>query len=174
MTNLDSVLKSTDITANKGPCSQSYDFFHSYVGMWELNYKGWVLKNWSFWTLVLEKTLQGTLDSESESHSVVSDSLRPHGLQSTRLLHPWDFPGKSTGVGCHCLLRNFTLKTTKRKKQPNDRVGVWRTGVAKVPKQWQDVDLCQSWMLDIHRFIILFCLLYVSEKSRNKKFLTVS
>ena len=36
------------------------------------------------------------------SCSVVSDSLRPHGLQPTRLLHPWDFPGKSTGVGCHC------------------------------------------------------------------------
>ena len=39
------------------------------------------------------------------SRSVVSDSSRPHGLQPTRLLHPWDFPGKSTGVGCHCLLR---------------------------------------------------------------------
>ena len=39
------------------------------------------------------------------SHSVVSDSSRPHGLQPTRLLHPWNFPGKSTGVGCHCLLR---------------------------------------------------------------------
>ena len=38
------------------------------------------------------------------SHSVVSDSLRTHGLQPTRLLHPWDFPGKSTGVGCHCLI----------------------------------------------------------------------
>ena len=38
------------------------------------------------------------------SRSVVSDSLRPHGLQPTRLLHPWDFPGKSTRVGCHCLL----------------------------------------------------------------------
>ena len=37
--------------------------------------------------------------------SVVTDSSRPHGLQPTRLLHPWDFPGKSTGVGCHCLLR---------------------------------------------------------------------
>ena len=35
----------------------------------------------------------------------MSDSVRPHGLQPTRLLHPWDFPGKSTGVGCHCLLR---------------------------------------------------------------------
>ena len=38
------------------------------------------------------------------SCSVMSDSSRPHGLQPTRLLHPWDFPGKSTGMGCHCLL----------------------------------------------------------------------
>ena len=38
------------------------------------------------------------------SHSVMSDSSRPHGLQPTRLLCPWGFPGKSTGVGCHCLL----------------------------------------------------------------------
>ena len=38
------------------------------------------------------------------SSSVVSDCLRPHGLQPTRLLRPWDFPGKSTGVGGHCLL----------------------------------------------------------------------
>ena len=37
------------------------------------------------------------------SCSVVSNSQQPHGLQHTRLLHPWDFPGKSTGVGCHCL-----------------------------------------------------------------------
>ena len=36
---------------------------------------------------------------------VVSDSWWPHGLQPTRLLHPWDFPGKSTRVGCHCLLQ---------------------------------------------------------------------
>ena len=37
------------------------------------------------------------------SHSVVSHSSQPHGLQPTRFLYPWDFPGKSTGVGCHCL-----------------------------------------------------------------------
>ena len=43
------------------------------------------------------------------SRSVVSDSSRPHGLQPTRLLHPWDFPGKSTGVGCHCLLQQLTV-----------------------------------------------------------------
>ena len=34
----------------------------------------------------------------------MSDSWQPHGLQPTRLLRPWDFPGKSTGVGCHSLL----------------------------------------------------------------------
>ena len=38
------------------------------------------------------------------SCSVISDSSRPHGPQPTTLLHPWDFPGKTTGVGCHCLL----------------------------------------------------------------------
>ena len=40
-----------------------------------------------------------------QSCSVVSDSSWSHGLQPTGLLHPWDFPDKSTGVGCHCLLR---------------------------------------------------------------------
>ena len=39
------------------------------------------------------------------SRSVMSDSSWPHGLKPTRLLRPWDFPGKSTGVGCHRLLR---------------------------------------------------------------------
>ena len=47
------------------------------------------------------------------SHSVVSDSSWPHGLQPTRLLRPWDFPGKSTGVGCHCLLERYLLKASK-------------------------------------------------------------
>ena len=50
------------------------------------------------------------------SHSVMSDSLRPHGLQPTRLLRPWDFPGKSTGVGCHCLL-HFRRKWPANRRQ---------------------------------------------------------
>ena len=41
------------------------------------------------------------------SRSVVSDSSRPYGLQPTRLLRPWNFPGKSTGVRCHCLLQHL-------------------------------------------------------------------
>ena len=49
--------------ANKGPSSQSYGFSSSHVRMWELDHKeGWALKNWCFWTVVLEKTLESPLD----------------------------------------------------------------------------------------------------------------
>ena len=41
------------------------------------------------------------------SCSVLSDFLRPHGLQPTRLLCPWDFPGKNTAVDCHSLLQGI-------------------------------------------------------------------
>ena len=45
--------------------SQSYGFSSSHVWMWELDHKeGWVLKNWCFWTMVLEKTLESSLDSK--------------------------------------------------------------------------------------------------------------
>ena len=50
------------------------------------------------------------------SRSVVSYSLRPHGLQPTRVLHPWDFPGKSTGVGCHLALFHTPLYTWNLKR----------------------------------------------------------
>ena len=46
-----------------GPYSQSYGFYSSHVWMWELDHKeGWVPKNWCFWTVVLEKTLESPLD----------------------------------------------------------------------------------------------------------------
>ena len=62
MTNLDRILKSRDI-ADKGPSSQSYGFSSSYVCMWELDHKeGLTPKNWCFWTVMLEKTLESSLD----------------------------------------------------------------------------------------------------------------
>ena len=48
---------------NKGPSSQGYGFSSSHVWMWELDYKeSWAQKNWCFWTVVLEKTLESPLD----------------------------------------------------------------------------------------------------------------
>ena len=49
--------------ANKGPSSQGYGFSSSHVWIWELDYKEtWALKNWCFWIVVLEKTLESPLD----------------------------------------------------------------------------------------------------------------
>ena len=61
MTNLDSILKSREIT-NKGPSSQSYGFSRSHVWIWELDCKeSWVPKNWCFWAVVLDKTPESPL-----------------------------------------------------------------------------------------------------------------
>ena len=65
MTNLNSILKSRErhYFANKGLTSQSYGFFSSHVWMWELDYtESWALKNWCFRTVVLEKTLESSLN----------------------------------------------------------------------------------------------------------------
>ena len=63
MTNLDGILKSRHYFADKGPSSQGYGFSRGHVWMWELDCdEGWALKNWCFWTVVLEKTLESPLD----------------------------------------------------------------------------------------------------------------
>ena len=49
--------------------------------------------------------------------SVVSGSVRPHRRQSTRLLRPWDSPGKNTGVGCHFLLQCMKVKSESEDAQ---------------------------------------------------------
>ena len=67
-----------------GPSSQSYDFSSSHVWMWELDYKeSWVLKNWCFWNVVLEKTLESSLDSK------VIQIVHPKGN------HSWIFIGRT-------------------------------------------------------------------------------
>ena len=85
MTNLDSILQSRDITfANKGPSSQGYGFPSGHVWMWELDYKeSWVQKNWWFWTVVLEKTLESPLDCKE------IQPAHPKGDQS------WVFIGRT-------------------------------------------------------------------------------
>ena len=58
------IKKQTHYFTDKGPYSQSYGLSSSYVWMWELDHKGWAPKNWCFWTVVLEKTLESPLDSK--------------------------------------------------------------------------------------------------------------
>ena len=70
--------------ANKGLSSQGYGFSSGHVWMWELNYKeSWALKNWCFWTVVLEKTLESPLDCKE------IQPVHPKGNQS------WMFIGRT-------------------------------------------------------------------------------
>ena len=83
MTHLDSIFKSRDF-ANKGSSSQGYGFSCGHVWMWELNCEeGWAPKNWCFWTVVLEKTLESPLDCK-EIQPVHSEGDQP-----------WDFFGRN-------------------------------------------------------------------------------
>ena len=83
MTNIDNMLKSRDITLpTKAHLFQGCGFSSSHVRMWELDYKSWVLKNWCFWAVVLENTLESPLDCK-EIEPV------PKGNQS------WTFIGRT-------------------------------------------------------------------------------
>ena len=77
------IKKQRQYFANKGPSSQGYGFSSSYIWMWELDYKeSWVQKNWCFWTVVLEKTLESPLDCKIQP-------VHPKGDQS------WMFIGRT-------------------------------------------------------------------------------
>ena len=56
-------------------------------------------------------TLCDPMDCSLPGFSIHGILQRPHGLQPTRLLHPWDSPGKNTGVGCHFLLQCMKVES---------------------------------------------------------------
>ena len=78
------VKKQRHYFTNKGPCSQIYVFSSSHVWMWELDYKeSWVPKNWCFWTVVFEETLESPLECKE------MQLVNPKGNQS------WIFLGRT-------------------------------------------------------------------------------
>ena len=77
--------------ANKGPSSQSYGFSSSHLWMWRLGHKEtWAPKNWCFWTVVLEKTLESSLDSKEIKQ------LNPEGNQSWIFIERTDAEAETT------------------------------------------------------------------------------
>ena len=121
----------------------------------------------------------------------MSDSWRLHGLQPTRLLCPWGFPGKSTGVGCHCRLHTFCLTSLnfasldKNYKHPKYyilycfiHVAFWKRQNCRKKKyirglqgigesdyiyvRWAWNEICRVWGLSI---ILLYgCMMVVQSK----------
>ena len=106
--------------ANKDPSSQSYGFSRSHAWMWELDYKeSWTPKNWCFWTIVLEKTLDSPLDSKEIK------PVHPKGNQS------WIFTGRTDAEAETPILwppdvKNWFIKKKKKKLNYWERPWFWK------------------------------------------------
>ena len=93
--------------ASKGPSSQDYGFSSSHVWMWELDYKeSWLLKNWCFWTVVLEKTLESLLACKE------IQPVHPKGNQS------WVFIGRTDAEAKTLILLPPDVKSWTHLKRP--------------------------------------------------------
>ena len=121
------------------PPSQSYGFSRNHVGMWELDQKeGWVLKNWCFQTVVLEKTLESSLDSKK---------IKPVNPKENQ---PWIFTGRTNAEAeaqycSHMIQRANSLAKTlmlwktegrRRKGQQSMRFGGWMASLTQWTWVW--------------------------------------
>ena len=108
------IIKQKHYFADKGPSSQSYDFSSSCVWMWQLDHEeGWELKNWYFWIVVLEKTLESPLDCEEIK------PVNPKGNQ------PWVFIGRTDDEAEAPILWRPDVKNWLIRKDP-DAGNDWR------------------------------------------------
>ena len=157
MANLDSILKSRDITLPTKVRIISYGFSSSHVRMWELDHKeGWAPKNWCFWIVVPEKTLENPLDCKEIK------PVNPKGNQ------PWIFIGvpmlklKLQYFG-HLMQRTDSLEKTLilgkiegRRRRGQQRMR-WLDIITinlmdmNLSKLWETVEVRGAWHVAVHR-----------------------
>ena len=118
--------------ANKGPSSQGYGFSCGHVWMWELDYKeSWALKNWCFWTVVLEKTFESPLDRKG------IQPVNPKGNQS------WIFTGRTDAEAETPILWLLDVKNWLIWKDP-DSGKDWR---------WEKKGMTEDEMVGLHHLL---------------------
>ena len=140
MTNLHSILKSRDITLPTKVPSHSYGFPSSRVWMWELNYnESWALINWCFWTAMLEKILESSLDCRKIK------PVNPKGNQSWISIGRTDADADTPILG-HLMHRAVSLeKTLMLEKIEGRRRGQQRTRLLDGITNSMDISLGKFW-----------------------------
>ena len=119
--------------ADKGPSSQNYGFSSSHVWMWELDHKeSWALKNWCFWTVVLENTLESLLDYKEIK------PVNPKGDQS------WIFIGTTDAEAEAPILWSPDVKTWLIGKYP-DASERLKSGGEGDNRGWDDWMALPTW-----------------------------
>ena len=120
--------------ADKGPSSQSHGFSSSHVWMWELDHKeSWAVKNWCFWTLVLEKTLESLLDCKE------IQPVHPKGNQSYWKDWWWSWNSNILATWCEELThlkRPWCWERLKAGEEGNRGWDGWMASLSRWERVW--------------------------------------